>query len=135
MKRKKSKKQAVALNFKFSDLFSVDYQIIIALLIILPLLVYAQVYDFEFVWDEITEPINHLNNPFVEYPSWANFTQLFTQPYFGMYIPVSYLFWGLLKSLAELLSLPVNSVLHLSNVVVHITNGLLVFTIFKTIYC
>ena len=134
MKRKKlskNSKKPVALSFKFSDLFSVDYQIITALLIILPLLVYAQVYDFEFVWDEITEPINHLNNPFVEHPSWASFTQLFTQPFFGMYIPVSYLFWGLLKSLAELLSLPVNSVLHLSNVVVHIINGLLVFTILK----
>ena len=134
MKRKKlskNSKKPVALSFKFSDLFSVDYQIITALLIILPLLIYLQVYDFEFVWDEITEPINHLNNPFVEYPSWASFTQLFTQPFFGMYIPVSYLFWGLLKSLAELLSLPVNSVLHLSNVVVHIINGLLVFTILK----
>ncbi len=133
MKRKKSKKikKPAALSFKFSDLFSSDYRIITALLVILPLLIYLQVYDFEFVWDEITKPINHLNNPFVEHPSWANFTQLFTQPYFGMYIPVSYLFWGLLKSLAELLSLPVNSVLHLSNVVLHIINGLLVFTILK----
>ncbi|SMN01326.1 hypothetical protein SPONN_2375 [uncultured Candidatus Thioglobus sp.] len=48
-----------------------------------------------------------------------------------MYIPVSYLFWGGLKGLAELLSLPLNSVLHLSNVGVHIINGLLVFTVLK----
>ena len=130
MKRKKSKKQAV-LNFKFSDLFSSDYRIITALLVIFPLLIYLQVYDFEFVWDEVSKPINHLNNPFVEYSSWASFTQLFTQPFFGMYIPTSYLLWGLLKSIAELLSLPANSILHLSNVVVHIINGLLVFTILK----
>ncbi len=131
MKRKKSKKQATALNFQFSDLFSADYRIITALLVIFPLLIYLQVYNFEFVWDDISKPINHLSNPFVEHPSWASFTQLFTQPFFAMYIPISYLFWGLLKSIAELLSLPVNSVLHLSNVVVHIINGLLVFTILK----
>ena len=127
MKRKKSKKQAVALSFKFSDLFSADYRIITALLVILPLLVYVQVYDFAFVWDDT----KHIQNQFLQNPSWASFTQLFTQPFFAMYVPVSYLLWGILKSIAELLSLPVNSVLHLSNVVVHIINGLLVFTILK----
>ena len=126
-KRLKNSKKPATLNFKFSDLFSADYRIITVLLIILPLLIYAQVYNFEFVWDDT----RHLKNPFLQNPSWASFTQLFTQPFFAMYIPVSYLFWGLLKALAELLSLPVNSVLHLSNVVVHIINGLLVFTIFK----
>ncbi|SMN11214.1 hypothetical protein SPBRAN_1454 [uncultured Candidatus Thioglobus sp.] len=45
-----------------------------------------------------------------------------------MYIPVSYLFWSGLKGFAELLSLPINNVLHLSNMGVHIINGLLVFT-------
>ena len=130
-KRSKSSKKPVALSFKFSDLFSADYRIITALLVILPLLIYLQVYNFEFVWDEISKPNNHLDNTFVEHPSWESFIQIFTQPYFSMYIPISYLFWGLLKSIAELLSLPVNSVLHLSNVVVHIVNGLLVFTILK----
>ena len=127
MKRKKSKKQAVALSFKFSDLFSADYRIITLLLVILPLLVYVQVYDFAFVWDDT----KHIQNQFLQNPSWASFTQLFTQPFFAMYVPVSYLLWGILKSIAELLSLPINSVLHLSNVVVHIINGLLVFTILK----
>ena len=133
MKRKKSKKQAVALNFQFSDLFSTDYRIITALLVILPLLIYAQVYDFGFAWDDegYENSTGHLKNSFVKNPSWASFTQLFTQPHYGMYIPVSYLLWGILKALAELLSLPLNSVLHLSNVVVHIINGLLVFTILK----
>ena len=132
MKRKKSKKQAAALNFKFSDLFSADYRIITVLLIILPLLIYAQVYDFELLWDDGEESVGgHLSNLFMTQPSWVSFRQLFSEAFFGMYIPISYLFWGLLKSLAELLSLPVNSILHLSNVVVHIVNGLLVFTILK----
>ena len=131
-KRSKNSKQAVALNFKFSDLFSADYRIITALLVTLPLLIYLQVYDFEFVWDDEGNSIaGHLQNPFLQNPSWASFTQLFTQPFFAMYVPVSYLLWGILKSIAELLSLPINSVLHLSNVVVHIINGLLVFTILK----
>ena len=130
-KRSKNSKKSAALNFKFSDLFSADYRIITALLVILPLLIYAQVYDFVFVWDDegYKTKAGHIKNSFVQNPSWASFTQLFTQPFFSMYIPISYLFWGLLKSIAELLSLPVNSVLHLSNVVVHIINGLLVFTI------
>ncbi|SMN02697.1 hypothetical protein SPONN_1677 [uncultured Candidatus Thioglobus sp.] len=42
-----------------------------------------------------------------------------------------YLFWGALKWFAELLSLPISSVLHLSNMGVHIVNGLLIFTIIK----
>ena len=134
MKRKKSKnsKKPAALSFKFNDLFSADYRIITALLVTLPLLIYLQVYDFEFVWDDEGNSIaGHLQNPFLQNPSWASFTQLFTQPFFAMYVPVSYLLWGILKSIAELLSLPVNSIFHLSNVVAHIINGLLVFTILK----
>ncbi len=131
-KRSKNSKKPVTLSFQFSDLFSADYRIITALLVILPLLIYAQVYDFELLWDDKGNSIlGHLKNLFVQNPSWASFTQLFTQPFFSMYIPVSYLLWGILKALAELLSLPLNSVLHLSNVVVHIINGLLVFTILK----
>ena len=126
-KRSKNSKKPVTLSFQFSDLFSADYRIVTVLLVILPLLVYVQVYDFGFVWDDT----KHLKNPFLQNPSWASFTQIFTQPYYGMYIPITYLLWGLLKSLAELLSLPVNSIFHLSNVVVHIINGLLVFTILK----
>ncbi len=135
MKRKKlskNSKKPVALSFKFSDLFSADYRIITVLLIILPLLIYIQVYDFEILWDDDDGAgKGHLHNAFVVKPSWASFTQLFTQPYFDMYIPVSYSLLGILKAFAELLSLPVNSVLHLGNVMVHIINGLLVFTIIK----
>ena len=135
MKRKKHSKNTqkpTALSFQFSDLFSADYRIIAALLIILPLLIYVQVYDFELLWDDGEESVGgHLSNLFMAQPSWVSFRQLFSEAFFGMYIPITYLLWGLLKSLAELLSLPVNSVLHLSNVVVHIVNGLLVFTILK----
>ena len=130
MKRKKhlkNSKKPVTLNFKFSDLFSADYRIITLLLVILPLLVYVQVYDFAFVWDDT----KHIQNQFLQNPSWASFTQLFTQPFFSMYIPITYLLWGIFKALAELLSLPINSILHLGNVVAHIINGLLVFTILK----
>ncbi|SMM97954.1 hypothetical protein SPONN_797 [uncultured Candidatus Thioglobus sp.] len=120
------------LSFKFSDLFTADYRLITALLIILPLIIYAQVYDFSFVWDDNgTDEVRHLNNPFVLNPSSESFGQLFSESYFGMYIPVSYLFWGMLKWFSELFSLPLNSVLHLSNVVVHIINGLLVFTVLR----
>ncbi|SMN00586.1 FOG: TPR repeat [uncultured Candidatus Thioglobus sp.] len=120
------------INFKFSDLFTAEYRLTTALLILLPLIVYLQVYDFGFVWDDDDNiSKGHLYNPFVLNPSWTSFEQLLSQPYFGMYIPINYFFLGVLKSFAELLLIPVNSFLHLSNVAVHIVNGLLVFTLLK----
>ncbi|SMM97950.1 hypothetical protein SPONN_793 [uncultured Candidatus Thioglobus sp.] len=126
-----AKSKIPPLSFKFSDLFTADYRLITALLIALPLLIYAQVWNFEFVWDDNASSKAHLYHPFVLNQTFENFIRLFAQPYFDMYIPVTYLFWSGLKGLSELLSLPLNSVLHLTNVVVHIINGLLVFTILR----
>ncbi|SMM98153.1 O-GlcNAc transferase [uncultured Candidatus Thioglobus sp.] len=122
---KNKKTKPFALTFKFSDFWAADYRIIAALLIALPLLVYAQVYNFDFLWDDA----GHLAHPFLSDPSVQSFTQLSSEPFFGMYIPVTYFFWGSLKAFAEFLSLPVNSIFHLLNVLIHIANGLLVFTI------
>ncbi|SMN00521.1 FOG: TPR repeat [uncultured Candidatus Thioglobus sp.] len=132
MPRKSNKKlrKIPTLTFQFSDLWTVDYRLITALLIALPLLIYAQVYDFAILWDD-KGSVGHLYNPFVESPSWESFGQLLAGPYFGMYIPVTYFLWGVLKAFAEFLSLPLSSVLHLTNVAVHIINGLLVFVILK----
>ncbi|MBE8190222.1 MAG: hypothetical protein HAW58_05100, partial [Candidatus Thioglobus sp.] len=140
MKNKKSKnrisknqQKSSSLAFKFSDLFSKNYQIITAILLLLPLLIYWQVWDFSLVWDDGKEAVGgHLSNPFVVNPSFANFLKLFSGQFFGMYIPISYLFWSGLTAFAEVLALPVSSILHSANVVVHIVNGLLVFTILKT---
>ncbi|MBE8189548.1 MAG: hypothetical protein HAW58_01455, partial [Candidatus Thioglobus sp.] len=118
--------------FKFSNLFSKNYQIITTILLLFPLVIYGQVWNFEFVWDDFQRAgTGHLHNPFVKNPSFSNFFQLFSQPYFGMYIPITYLFWGGLKAFAEFFSLPVSGVLHFTNVIIHIVNGLLVFTILK----
>ncbi|SMM98155.1 FOG: TPR repeat [uncultured Candidatus Thioglobus sp.] len=129
-----AKNKIPSLSFKFSDLFTADYRLITALLIALPLLIYAQVWNFEFVWDDNHGKklgVGHIFNPFVQEQTWANFIQLFSEPYYRMFIPITYFFWGLLKAFSEFLSLPFNSVLHLTNVAVHIINGLLVFTILK----
>ncbi len=134
-KRSKNNRTKIAqLRFKFSDLFAADNKIITTLLILLPLLIYAQVWGFSFVWDDGDGGRTvggHLQNTFVLDASWQSFWQLFTQPYFGMYIPIGYLFLGLLKSLVQLFSMPVYGILHLGNVAVHIVNGLLVFTILR----
>lgn len=95
------------------------------------MIVYAQVYDFYFVWDDKTEPVGHLHHPFLLNPSWDSFYQLLVQPYYGMYVPMTYFLWGLLKAFSEFSTLPLNSIFHLSNVLVHIINGLLVFSILK----
>ncbi|SMN12082.1 hypothetical protein SPBRAN_291 [uncultured Candidatus Thioglobus sp.] len=52
------------LSFKFSDFFTADYRLIAVILIVSPLLVYAQVYDLPLVWDDNETPIGHLTNPF-----------------------------------------------------------------------
>ncbi|SMN01528.1 O-GlcNAc transferase [uncultured Candidatus Thioglobus sp.] len=129
---KKVPSKLPSLTFKFSDLFSVDYYLITPLLIFLPALIYWQVYDFEFLWDDDNgKGMGHMFNAFVLNPTLENLSELFLKPFFGMYIPVSYFLWGVLKSLADLLSLSPNGVLHLSNVVIHVANGLLVFVILR----
>ncbi|SMM99527.1 hypothetical protein SPONN_657 [uncultured Candidatus Thioglobus sp.] len=141
MNRKKTKSQQInswenaekipVINFQFSDLWTTDYRLITTLLIILPLLIYAQVYDFVLLWDDNGAGSGHIYNPFMLNANWSSLGQLLTEHYFGMYIPVSYLLWSGVQGLADVLGVPLNSALHLANVLVHIINGLLVFVILR----
>ena len=124
--------QEKKLVFNFFKLFTDKKFLLITLaLIVLPLLVYVQVYNFKFLWDDGNSAIGHLNNLYVQVPSIKHVVHVFTNPFFGMYVPIYYLSWGSIKWLAIPLELSVSGVLHISNVVMHIINGLLVFVLIR----
>lgn len=120
-------------TYKFNYLYKRDY-LIGLFLIAMPLAVYWQIYDFQMLWDDIGlyEKRNlHFDNPYIQQPTFANLQRLFSQPYFNMYIPISYMLWGWLKFFADYLHLPLNSVLHIANLILHTSNGLLVFVLLR----
>ncbi len=104
---------------------------IYALLIIVPLAIFWQTKDFWFVWDDDRY---HLQpHPYIQVLNLENLWKIWSEIYVGMYIPVAYTVWGLLKPLGQMLSpTPVDFnpvVYHLANVVLHILSGILVFKI------
>ena len=103
--------------------------IISLILVVLPVMVYWQTTSFDFVWDD--EMANLTENPYLNEPSYESLLHLWTTPYLGLYIPVSYTIWGLLRPVGQLFSAEGESfdpfVYHLANIVLHVLNGLLVF--------
>lgn len=115
------------LPFKFIWLFNKQNYLPTLLVLALPLAVYWQVWDFALLWDDA----GHLQNFYINKPTLDNFYRLFSQPFFGMYIPISYLFWGWLKMLAGFLAVPTAYVLHTANAAIHLANGLLVLVLLR----
>ena len=74
-------------------------------------------------WDD---PQNIFANPYLQAGSWAELANVWQQPYFGLYIPLTYSAWGMWLKLVALVapSYLVQS-LHLLNVVIHAINGVL----------
>jgi tetratricopeptide (TPR) repeat protein len=100
-----------------------------ALLVALPLLVYGQTLAYPFVWDD--GPIHLEENIHLSQVSLHSLAHFWTAPFHGLYVPVAYTTWGLLKTLGELISGEPGTfnpfIFHLANVLVHILCGALVF--------
>ncbi len=109
-----------------SKVFFNQQNLSLFLLIGLPLVIYWQVWDYDFIWDDS----EHLKAPFVINPTFGNWLSLW-KGYFGLYIPIFYTYLSFVYNAANILSVPVDSLLHISNVIIHIVNGLLVFTLLK----
>jgi len=93
------------------------------ILIGLPLLIYWQSLSFDFVWDDID---THL----LKHPDLDSFGNIWKKSYSHLYIPVSYTVWGLLKGVSHYFFGSLNPlVFHLANIIVHILNGFLVFSL------
>src|SRR3989339_127357 len=118
---------------ELEDVIEIDVTkiVIYLLLLLVPLIIFLQTKDFWFVWDDDRY---HLQpHPYIQQLTWDNLVKIWTEIYVGMYIPVSYTVWGLLKPLGQMLSpTPVDfyaPLYHLTNVVLHILNVILVFKI------
>ena len=104
------------------------------ILIVFVLGVYWPVCSFGFVWDDAT---NIYKNPYLNPVTFQNALQFWQKPYANLYIPVTYSFWALTAQLTEFFttknfgaSLGPN-MFHAVNLILHLLNVLLVFTILR----
>jgi len=105
------------------------------ILIVLNLLVYGQTTGHDFVaLDDITHiQKNPAYNPF----TFSSLKEIWTKPYFDMYLPMTYTLWGIAANIGlmqshSLTAIPVISpkVFHVFNIVVHCLNVIFAFYIF-----
>jgi protein O-mannosyl-transferase len=82
---------------------------------------YLRSVQHEFVL--IDDGLHLSENPYLNPPSFANILHFWKTPYQGLYIPVTYTFWGLITRVAG--NDP--KVFHLVNILLHATNTALVF--------
>ena len=125
---------AIQCNAGTKGLFRNRGALVVSLILIaVPLAIYGQAVAFDFVWDDET---THLAaNPHLADLSLASFFQLWSAPYKGLYIPVSYTAWGLLKPVGQLISSEAGAfnpvIYHLANIICHILNGFLVYRLVR----
>lgn len=112
--------------FYFRDLFSKPENLkLLFILIVVPFAVFWQATGFEFVWDDM--PTHLVENPYLNPPSLKNLIHFWKEPYEGLYIPVSYNLWGVIKAMG----FETPSAYHLVNIVLHTLNTLLVLTLLR----
>lgn len=116
---------------EFTDLFKFSKNgFILLLLCIVPFLLFWQTTSFEFVWDDT----DHLmNNKYLNPASLKNLSHFWKEVHWGLYIPITYTIWGGIKEFSLLLGFNPEStfLFHFANNLLHIINGLLVFTILR----
>src|ERR1043166_9808356 len=75
--------------------------IIIALLIVLPLAVFWQTRNFDFVWDD---EVNVATNRYLNSLTVSNVVQFWQKPYERLYVPITYTVWAAIVPLARISS-------------------------------
>ena len=96
------------------------------ILILVPLLIYWQVTSFDYVWDDFDEVVDNPNLSFY------GLSQIWRQPYRQLYIPVSYTLWTFIKIVNYYFGVDNTAFgYHLTSILLHIFNGLMVFAILK----
>lgn len=108
------------------------------LLVGVPLVVFGQVVWFELVkWDD---PGNITLNPFYHPISFRNISHFWVSSFFGLYIPLTYTFWGALIAINEFLGLSDASIgpfdpriFHTANLLLHLGIAVLVFQLIRTL--
>ncbi len=109
--------------------------LLILIIISCTFLLYGQSISFELVRDDTF----HLHkNPYLRDISFNNIIEIWSQPYWRLYIPVTYTIWALLQPLGTLFTdngqqLFNPAVYHFFNIFIHALNGILVFFLLKTL--
>ncbi len=106
------------------------------LLVGVPVAVFGRSIGFEFVkWDD---PANIPLNPYFHPLSIGNLSQLWVISYFGLYIPLTYTFFGALASVNQFLGFsdatggPFDPrIYHLANIVIHLGSTLLIYQLLR----
>lgn len=105
--------------FRFSE--KNQHRLSINLLIIIPFALFWQTTGFDLVWDDIE--VHIVKNPFLQPLSLKNLLYFWQNPYEQLYIPISYNAWSVLTFIFG----DSPFIYHFTNIILHITNGILVF--------
>ncbi len=107
--------------------------LLVLLLIIFTSIIYGQTLTYDFVWDDNGPHL--VQNPYLEKLSFQNLLHFWTEPYQGMYIPISYTAIFVITLISKFLTgFPFNtSFFHFFNVLFHCINCILVFYFLRKI--
>lgn len=102
---------------------------LIGLLFVLSFLLFSKTLSYKFVWDD--ERIHLTNN---EQLMKGNIASFWKKPYSGMYIPVSYTTWSVVKTFALGKKELSPKAFHILNVITHSINCILVFLLLLLLF-
>ncbi|MDP8234744.1 MAG: tetratricopeptide repeat protein [Candidatus Erginobacter occultus] len=112
--------------------------LIVAALIVVTLIVFGPAGRYDFVgWDD---DIHVYNNPYLKPPTLLNILHFWKGPYEGLYIPATFSLWAPLTALSQSFSAEAAGtifnphIFHSANIIIHVLNVLLVFTILNRIF-
>ncbi len=98
--------------------------VIYCILVVFGSLVFADFLGFD-------DKLNVLGNANLSFLSWKKFLSIWETPYFHMYIPVTYSLWAIIAAISRALFAGklIGGVFHLFNIILHIVNTCLVYSI------
>ncbi|MEO7161696.1 MAG: hypothetical protein ABI041_02140 [Bdellovibrionia bacterium] len=101
----------------------------IVLLLIVGALIYSQTLNYSFLhWDDDAHILSH--PPL----TWATLVSVFTQPYYGLFIPVTYFLWGCISLALSWFHIPPHPFpFHALNLLLHLLNSVQVYSLIKLV--
>lgn len=107
---------------------------LLLILTVLVLTLFSPICRHDFL--AMDDEINIYQNPYVTDFTPANLLHFWTEPYAGMYIPITYNLWSIQAKIAAFFShsaeaIPNPSIFHATNLMVHLINSILVFFILR----
>jgi tetratricopeptide (TPR) repeat protein len=108
---------------------AINRKYLMIILFVLSLVVYARTINYGFVWDD--ERIHLTNN---EQLMKGNVKSFWEKPYSGMYIPMSYTAWTIIKNSSDSKKQLSPKVFHLLNIIMHSINCILIFQLLVLLF-